>query len=144
MNYSTAVFLINKNVRAVQVTYEATENASRETFKTLDKSIKVDDFVVVPTDTRHKMTVCKVVAVDVDVNFDSSAPMAWIIGVVDRGPWQVVMSQEGDAIAAIRAAEVNKKRDDLRKALLADHADQLKALPISVLNGDIAAGLPGK
>ena len=82
MNHSTAIFLINNDVRAIAVTYEKIDLAKDTTkmmkyqaaylsggrlpdgavvFKTMDTAIKVDDFVIVPTDTRHGMTVCKVV-----------------------------------------------------------------------------------
>ena len=44
MNYTTAVFLINKD--------EPNRLAPRTTFKSMDKSLKVDDYVLVPTDTR--------------------------------------------------------------------------------------------
>lgn len=39
MNYTTAIFLINKNARAMAVTYEAGDTASREIVKTLDPAI---------------------------------------------------------------------------------------------------------
>ena len=136
MNYTTAVFLINKHVRAVLATYESEDNAKRTLFKTLDDTVAVGDFVVVPTDTRHKMTVCKVVETDVDVDFDSTAPVAWVIGKVDRTAHEQVLAQEGTAIQAIKSAELRQKRDNLRKAMFADHLDTLKALPIAAMNGD--------
>lgn len=140
MNYSTAVFLINKNVRAVMCTYEADETgkppAKREMFKTLDPSIKVNDLVVVPTNTRHHMTVTKVVEVDVEIDFDSTVPVDWLVARVDRAPYDTVLAQEAQAITAIHSAERTRKRNELRDAMLADSAEALKALPITVLNGD--------
>lgn len=56
MNYSTAVILLNKNIRTVQATYEPDRvgvDAKRSIFKTFDSSIQVDDIVVVPSTTRH-------------------------------------------------------------------------------------------
>ena len=136
MNYTTAVFLINKHVRAVKATYEEHDGAGRTVFKTLDDTIKVDDYVIVPTTTRHKMTVCKVVEVDVDVDFDSSENCDWIIARVHMAEHEQVLEQEKDAIAAIKSAELRKKREDLRDAILADHVDDIKALPIADMNGD--------
>lgn len=136
MNYSTAVFLINKNVRAVLATYEAEDTAKRTVFKTLDETLTVGDYVVVPTDTRHKMTVCKIVETDVDVDFDAPAQVLWIIGKIDRAGYDGVLAQEAKAITAIKSAELRKKRDDLRSTMFADHIETLKALPIAVLNGD--------
>lgn len=136
MNYSTAVFLINKHARAIACTYEAADNSARTTFKTLDPEVKVGDFVVVPTDTRHKMTVCKVVEADVDVDFDSTVQMAWIISRVDRAPHEQILAQEAQAVATIKSGELRKKREDLAKSLLADKVADLKALPITAMNGD--------
>lgn len=130
MNYTTAVFLINSAVRAVICTYEAEDAAKRTMFKTLDKTIRTGDFVVVPTDTRHKMTVCKVVETDVDVDFDNPACVHWIIRKVDTAPYQTTLAQEADAIAAIKSAEKTKKRNELREAMMADVVE-LKALPIT-------------
>ncbi len=133
MNLSTAVFLINDNARAVLVTYEAHDGAPRTMFKTFDKSIKVDDFVVVPTDTRHKLTVCKVVAVDVDVDFDSSTQVAWLVGKVNLADVNQIKEQEEKAIEAIKAAEKLKKRRELQNSmneLLASTGGDLKLLTI--------------
>lgn len=133
MNLSTAVFLINDNARAIMVTYESHEGAPKTMFKSFDKSIKVDDFVVVPTDTRHKLTVCKVVAVDVDVDFDSSAQVGWLIGKVSLADVNQIKEQEEVAIEAIKAAEKLKKKKELQAsmdALLSTTGANLKLLTI--------------
>ena len=135
MNYTTAIFLINKDVRAVLVNYEPNAPDKLCMFKTLDKTIKKDDYVIVPTHTRHNMTVSKVIEVDVDVDFDSTAPVEWIVAKVDRSQYEVTLSQEGDAIAVIKSAEKTKKRNELAAALLVDSRDALKALPITTVNG---------
>jgi hypothetical protein len=136
VNYSTAIFLINKHARAIAATYEAEDNAKRSIFKTLDQEISIGDFVVVPTDTRHKMTVVKVVEVDVDVDFDAPTPVQWIIGVVNRGYHEDLLKQESEAIKVIKSAELRKKRDELREAMFKDHLETIKALPLAAMNGD--------
>lgn len=136
MNYSTAVFLINKHVRAVKATYEANDGAQQTLFKTLDESINVGDFVIVPTDTRHKMTVCKVVEADCDIDMDSPVKVDWIIGKVDREVYETTLKNEAQAVQQIKAAELRKKREDLANNLLANHLDTIKALPIAAMNGD--------
>ncbi len=136
LNYSTAIFLINKHARAISATYEAEDNAKRTIFKTLDQDIAVGDFVVVPTDTRHKMTVVKVVEVDVDVDFDSTTTVHWVIGVVDRAYHEDLLKQESEAIKVIKSAELRKKRDELREAMFKDHLETIKALPLAAMNGD--------
>ncbi|HEY8066576.1 MAG TPA: hypothetical protein VIF40_17905 [Methylosinus sp.] len=135
MNYTTAVFLINKNVRAIRAIYEADEGgkkAPRETFKTLDQDIVVGDFVIVESGTRHNMTLVKVVEVDVDVDFDSVLPMKWVVDVVDATGHAGVLAKEEQAIQAIKSAELRKKRDDLRAALILDQ-EALTALPLAAI-----------
>lgn len=141
MNYTTAVFLINKNVRAIVATYEHGDSAPKTIFKTLDQTIKSGDFVIVPTDTRHKMTVVKVMDTDVDFDIDQMAPMHWIIGKVDTVGFDSVQSQEQDAIKQIKSAELRKKREDLRNNMFADHVETLKSLQIADMNGDKAAAV---
>ena len=139
MNYTTAIFLINKNVRAVMCNYEPDapgKTAMFTMFKTLDATIREGDFVIVPTNTRHNMTVSKVMETDVDVDFDSGALVGWIISKIDRSTYEVTLSQEGDAITVIKSAEKTKKRNELAAALLADSAGALKALPITTVSGD--------
>lgn len=131
MNYTTAIFLINTTCRAILATYESDDNAKRVLFKTLDPTIKVDDFVLVQTDTRHKMTVCKVVEVDVDFDLESTTPVTWVIGKVDRAHVDNLMQQEADAVKAIKAAELRKKRSDLKESLLANYAAEIATLPIA-------------
>jgi len=119
-NQSTAVFLINDKTRAILATYEEGDNAPRTMFKTFDQSIDVDDMIIVPTGTRHRMTVCKVVEVDVDVDFNSSVTVEWVIGTVDTTEYQEVVRREKDALKTIRSAEVRREREKLKEALLAD------------------------
>lgn len=129
MNYSTAVFLINPNVRAIVCVYEKDEK--RVVFKSLESALKVDDLVVVPTQTRHGFTVVKIIEVDVEVDFDSADQVQWIVDKVDLESYKLTMEREQEALAAIKSAEVRKKREDLAKSLLADQGDQIKALPIA-------------
>ncbi len=136
MNYTTAIFLINKQVRAVMCNYEPNAPDKQVMFKTLDPTIRKDDLVIVPTSTRHNMTVSKVVETDVDVDFDNRTEVGWIISKIDRHQYEIVLSQEGDAIQVIKSAEKTKKRNELAAALLADSAGALKALPITTMNGD--------
>ena len=137
MNYSLGIFLISDAVRAIMATYEmdsANSQADRTMFKTLDQSIKVGDYVVVETDTRHHMTVCKIIETDdVEPDFNSTKEVKWIIGTVARADFDALKVEEADAIARIKSAEKRKKRDELRKDLIADANGGLKASPIYTL-----------
>ena len=132
MNYSTAVFLINDKVRAIACTYE--EDGPKTIFKTLNAEIGVDDLVIVPTNTRHMMTVCKVTAVDVDVDYDSSTQMSWIIDTVDTTDYDVVLGQEAQAIEAVKSAEKRRRKDELRAAVFKDQEESMKSLAITSLD----------
>lgn len=135
MNYSTAVFLINKDVRAILTVYddfttEAEGKRKAVMHKTLDAGIKAGDYVIVPTHTRHKMTVVKVLATDVDVDFDSDNNVEWVIGKVDKAAYDGIVAQEQQATVAIRSAEAQSKREELKQKLLKLDEAQIKALPI--------------
>lgn len=129
MNYTTAVFLINKDLRALLGIYD--EGGKKEMFKTLDATIKVGDLCVVPSDTRHKVTTVKIIAADVSVDFDAPEKVRWIISRVDMVAFDAVVKQEDEAIEAIKAAEFRKRRSNLFNDLVAaSDADAIKALPI--------------
>lgn len=140
MNYSTAIFLINPKVRAIAAIYEP-DTESRKTprtiFKTFDQTLSVGDYILVPTETRHKMTVNKVVEVDLDPDLESNAQMHWVIGVVDKAAYDDVLAQEARAIELMKAAEKTHAREELRKKMLA-HVDEQKlaALQITRMTGD--------
>ncbi len=119
-NHSLAVFLINPKVRAIRACYELEENAKPSnyvTFKTLDADIKKDDFIVVPTETRHGMTVVKVVE-EVVFDPDWSQPIRWIIGKVDRAGYENLVAMENNAIRQIKEAEATHRRQELAKKML--------------------------
>jgi predicted Mrr-cat superfamily restriction endonuclease len=137
MNYSTAVFLINKTMRAVLADYENQENGhgpnyKKVMFKTLDASIKVGDLCVVPTDTRHKMTVVKVTDVDVNVDFDDATQVKWIIQRVDHSSYDQVLKDEAVAVETIKRAEFRKRRQTLLDDIVADDRAEIVALPLYV------------
>lgn len=121
-------------MRAVACIYQPEDTDKRNRriiYKTLDPNIKVDDYVVVPTNTRHGMTVVKVVEVDFDIDLDTEKNIDWIIGAVDTESYELIASQEKEAIATIQAAEKQRKRQQLRESVLALQADKIKALPIA-------------
>lgn len=132
MNNSTAVFLINDKVRAIYAGYEPEKKGSdKALFKTFDPTIKVDDLIVVPTGTRYGMTVCKVLEVDVEFDIDTPVEVKWVVEKVNLPAHEKVLAEENEAIQIIRSAEKRKKRDELRKAIFADQAEALGALPIA-------------
>ncbi len=137
MNHSTSVFLTSDDVRAIRVSYEegATykEKEDKYVFKTFDKNIKVDDLVVIPTDTRHKMTVGKVMEVDIDINFDSQHEYRWVIDRVNDAPYKEVLEQEKAIVKEVRDLELQHKKQSLRTAMGAQDPNKLKALPLTII-----------
>lgn len=149
-NHSTAIFLINDKVRAIATTYEEIDLGKDTTkmkfqpeylsggklpkgavvFKTMDPDIKVDDFVVVPTDTRHGLTVCKVVAVDIEIDFSSDKECHWVIETVDTTEFERLRQEEEKMILAIKSAETNQEREKLSEALIANLGNGVKQIPL--------------
>lgn len=127
MNYSTALFLVRSDVRAVDVSYEVDAEGKGKRpfipFKTMDPTIKVGQYVVIPTGTRHDMTVVRVEEVDVEIDLDSPAQVSWVVGPVDVAPYEAIIAAENDAIAAIKSAEKRRKQEELAAKLVADNPD---------------------
>lgn len=138
MNYSTAVFLINPNCRAIEAIYEADTDqrkAPRSIFKTFDEAIKEGDIILVPSETRHKITTCKVTAVDVELDITTTAEIKWIIGVVDQAGFEELKGVEQKAITQIKAAEKNHQREELRKKMFANMDENtVKTLQLANMN----------
>ncbi len=139
MNYSTAVMLINPNIRAVKTSYEKdtpSVKQQRYIFKTLDTTIAVGDYVVVPTSTRHNMTVVKVEEVDVEVDFENDLELEWIVDKVNVGGHQTVLSEEAKWIEALKASEKRRKREDIKKNMMEMYQDSgIEKLAISNMVG---------
>lgn len=126
MNSSTAIFLVTDKVRAIRVSYDTDErnNNPGYLFKTFDASIAKDDLVVVPTTTRHGFTICKVVEVDVDVDYTGGGiQYKWIAGKFDPSGYNQTLEQEQDIIDKVNRAERNRKRQELAAALKIDETE---------------------
>ncbi len=134
MNYSSAVMLINNNIRAVKVTYEPDterDTKQRYIYKTLDKSLQNGDYVVVPTDTRHNLTVCQVDEINVDVDPDDSTPLKWIVAKVDKAAYDSTLSEEAKWIEALKGAEKDARRKEMAEKMINKYGENLKNLPIA-------------
>lgn len=127
MNYTTAVMLINPSIRAVRGLYE--EKGTPEVFKTIDADLKVDDFAVVESGTRWGLTVVKISAVDVEVDFDSSKEVGWVLHKVNKPDHDNIRRMEAQAIDVIKKGELRKRREDIKKntvdAIAAGEIDKL-------------------
>lgn len=148
MNYSTAVMLINPSIRAIKTIYKpdtvrpdgkSTMNEPRVIYKTLDKDIKKGDLVVVETHTRHGMTAVLVEEVDIEVDFESDVVVRWVVDKVDTTQLKTIQAEEGKWIDALKAAEKRRKREEIKKNMLAMYDDEgIDKLPIASLGGPAA------
>lgn len=129
MDNSKIVFLINDTVRALKAKYEDT--GAEEIFKTFDATMVVDDLAVVQSGTRYSMTVVKVTAVDIDVNFDSTTPIKWVVQKVDKAAFDAILGQEAQAISAVQQAELRRKKEELRQTMFKDHEDSIARLALN-------------
>ena len=129
MDNSKIVFLINDSARAIEAKYE--EGGVTETFKTMDQSIAIGDMAVVQSGTRHGMTVVKVTSVDVDVNFDNAVSIKWVVQKINKPAFDQILDKEGEAISAVQAAELRRKKAELRKNMFADHEESISRLALT-------------
>lgn len=137
MNYSTAVFLINDDVRALYVIYNPDETAQKERrylVKTLDPEIEIGDFVVVPSTVGHKLAIARVTDVAADVDFDSTTVVPWVVQRINMAEFNETVSLEEEAIAKIKAADFDRRRRVLADNLMT--TARLKELPLSKRNND--------
>lgn len=144
MNFTTAVFLLNDSCRAIRVSYDTdlrSQSSFNYVFKSFDETIKKDDIVVVPTDTRHGFTCVKVEEVDVDVNFDSPQDYRWIVAKVSMEFYETLKKQEGEAITKVRQADLKKRKKELAASLLGDQAENLKMLDLAKSPGVTATAI---
>lgn len=128
MHDSRKVFLLENEPRCITAAYEADENAPASEFKTFDPDIEVNDYIIVPTNSRHKMTVCRVHSVDVEPNLDCSAEMLWVIGIVNRSAYEGTLQSEDAFIDAARSAERRRKKKQLKEDILADIDANIKVI----------------
>lgn len=142
MNLSTAIFLVNKSVRPVRVSYDPDmpkNNNPEKFFKTLDAALAKGDYIVVPTSTRHGFTVCKIEEIDFIVNFDSTIQFDWVVGKVDKEAFDSIVAQERVVLDRVAKAEENRKRKELSEALgLAD----VNLTDLDIVQGKITLAAP--
>lgn len=108
--YTAATLLCCADARAIVCVYEEDAEkkpATRATFKTFDASIQVGDLVIVPTGTRHGMTVVRVVEVDYKVDYENlSERIRWIVQKVDA--WDYHNLLRADIVAQTEIAKLEE------------------------------------
>lgn len=122
MNYSTAVMLFNEDIRAVRVSYDPNDKVNDRPkdylFKTLDPDLKVGDFVTIPTDTRHNITVGRIEEIEAEVDFDCDKEIKWIISRVPVSEYEAILMDEAQWIVEMKKAQNRKKKEDIKKSMV--------------------------
>jgi hypothetical protein len=118
---SKLIFLLDEvDVRVVEVSYEQNDPKTLNVqFKTMDTTLEVGDFVVVPTNTRWDMTVCRVEEIDVEPDLDSRE-ILWLRSSVDLSAYNDIIVGEAQLIAAANSAEKRALKAKLRADMTID------------------------
>ena len=117
---SKLIFLLDEvDVRVVAVSYEKHDRAETVPYKTMDTTLQVGDYVVVPTSTRWLMTVCRVEEIDVEPDLDM-VPIEWLRAVVDQSDYSEILVGETQLIAAANSAEKRALKAKLRAEMTID------------------------
>ncbi len=130
MHSSRYVFVISDEARCIKVQYDPNDKSNTSFNKTMDQSITVDDMVVLETDSRHKMTIGKVIEVDIEPDLESSVRMNWVYQKIDNDAIKSLRDQEAEAVDTVKKLERKKKRRELRQEWMGDNGHELRALPI--------------
>lgn len=117
---SKLIFLLDEvDVRVVAVSYEENGNTLNTPFKTMDTTLQVGDYVVVPTNTRWLMTVCRVEEIDVEPDLDMHE-IQWLRSSVDLSAYNDILVGETQLIAAANSAEKRALKAKLRAEMTID------------------------
>lgn len=154
MNYSTAVMLINPNIRAIKTIYKpdlvradgkSALNESRVIFKTLDTTIQKGDLVVVQSATRHNYTTVMVEDVDVEVDFEAHTEIKWVVDKISFEKHKETLVEETKWIDSMKASEKRRKREEIKKNMLAMFDDEaIDKLPIAHMGDPLVAAIEHK
>lgn len=160
---SLLVFLLDDRVRGVRAVYEkldqedlyragaraepmaygdeAEKRAAKlkgYLFKTVDPSLAVGDLVVVPTDTRHGFTVCKIVEVDVEPDMTLTTEVKWIVNKIDVSNYFDVLESEKSIKQKVADRALAEQRRKLKETLLGDFEGAAGMTLALSLDADIA------
>lgn len=136
-NQSTVLILLNQELlngalHTVRVSYDEGVKNQHTIKKTFISDLKPGEYVTVQTTTRHNATVCKVVEVDVEVDFDDSTPIGWVFGRVDMTTLDKLCAEEARILDVIRTAELAERRLKLKNTVLSQLGGTLPQLTVDV------------
>lgn len=132
MNHSTLAVLLDDNVQLVECIF--TEKGKKYTYKTLDKTIKEGDLVVVECYAKDydedgqnfNAKVVKVIKVNTQVDFNSSTQYKWVIQKLDYKAFEELKFREDKLISDFHSLELKHKKKSIREALGIEGVETLK------------------
>lgn len=119
MEASRLVFVLNERAMMIKGRYDV-EGAAEENFKTLDRNIKIGDFVVVESKARHGLSVVMVTDVNCIIDLKGSTPIKWVVQRLDMAAHKLVLDAERSAMEGVQAAELRAEMDELRAKMFKD------------------------
>lgn len=133
INEKTVLFLVNDSLRAVRVSYDENDRNKDTIKKTFLTDLKVGEFVVVETATRHNATICKVIAVDVEVDVeDPNLDVGWVIERANLDKLDALRKAEKEAVEIIKNAKKKKAKEAMRAMVMESCGEQLLSLTASI------------
>ncbi len=87
--------------------------------------------MIVPTASRFKMCVVKVLEVDVEPDLDSTTEIKWVIGRVDYDAYKATLAWEETLLKEVRTGMAIKKRNELIETLGVLKDEKIKTLALS-------------
>lgn len=128
MNLSASIMLVNEAIRPVRVEYDpdVLKNNTQvdNYFMTFDKALAAGDLVIVPTKTRHKFTVVKILEIDFAVDFhNSNIEWRWVAGSVDLAQYNSILETDKKVRDRVAKGQENKMRGELKAAMGMERID---------------------
>ena len=106
MNDSMQIFIVTDDAKAVLLEYNPDDKRDQPTIaKTFRTDLMVGDTVIVETNTRHRMTVAKVLQTDIEPDIESETWVPWIVEKVSLDAFRALQDKEAGMIVAIKKAE---------------------------------------
>jgi hypothetical protein len=115
MNESLSIFLVDDEVRAIKCVFDS--NLKEYTYKTTDKTIQVNDLVLVKVGDDYK--VVKTIEVDVQdqLNFESTRTYNWVVQKINTSDYELQLERERQLSKDINKLIFNNKREQMKNAL---------------------------
>lgn len=124
--------MVNKDLKAVIVSYE--DGGRKQTMKkTFIQDLKVGEYVLVRTGTRHNATVCRVERINVNVDYSSTEEVGWVASRVDLEEFDRLEKLEEEVLFIIQNAERRAVEEEMRAKIQAQCGPELAALQAKML-----------